>query len=120
MRALAMMVLAVGLLLGTSPASAGSSITGPRVMLAQAQSPTAPQADCDCDRRPISSVDFAARLVYAALGAGAGYLYATMPVATTAVAAAFAGGVITMWVYSSYYVKPAPTEVNWPRTALGN
>lgn len=106
MRALAMMVLAVGLLLGTSPASAGSSIIGPRVVLAQQSAPPAP---CDCGRRPISSVDLAARLVYAALGAGAGYLYATMPVATTAVAAAFAGGVITMWVYSSYYFKPEPT-----------
>lgn len=110
MRALAMVVLAVGLLLGASPASAGSTITGPRVMLAQDRAAPAP-APCDCGRRPISSVDLAARLVYAALGAGAGYLYATMPVATTAVAAAFAGGVITMWVYSSYYFKPEPTPV---------
>ncbi|MEQ8813275.1 MAG: hypothetical protein RLO51_07480 [Thalassobaculum sp.] len=110
MRAMAMMVLAVALLLGASPASAGSSITGPRVVLAQA--PVAPPADCDCSRRPISSIDLAARLVYAALGAGAGYLYATMPVATTAVAAAFAGGVITMWVYSSYYFKPDTADIN--------
>lgn len=110
MRALAMVILAVGLLLGTSPASAGSSITGPRVLLAQDQAPAS--EECDCGKRPISSIDLAARLVYAALGAGAGYLYATMPVATTAVAAAFAGGVITMWVYSSYYFKPAPTEPN--------
>ncbi|GHD49231.1 hypothetical protein GCM10017083_21250 [Thalassobaculum fulvum] len=110
MRALAMMVLAVGLLLGSSPASAGSTITGAHVVLAQAQQPP---AECDCGRRPISSVDLAARLVYAALGAGAGYLYATMPVTTTAIAAAFAGGVITMWVYSSYYFKPAePGELN--------
>lgn len=114
MRALAMLVLAIGLLLGPSPALAGSTLTGPRVMLTQGQQPPAaiPRGDCDCARRPISSVDLAARLVYAALGAGAGYLYATMPVATTAVAAAFAGGVITMWVYSSYYFKPSPDEVN--------
>lgn len=113
MRALAMMIMAIGLLLDPSPASAGSTLTGPRVVLAQSQPPaaTAP-AGCDCDRRPISSVDLAARLVYAALGAGAGYLYATMPVATTAVAAAFAGGVITMWVYSSYYFKPDPDVLN--------
>jgi len=110
MRALAMLVLAVALVLGAAPASAGSSIIGPRVVLAQA--PVAPPADCNCDRRPISSVDLAARLIYAALGAGAGYLYATMPVATTAVAAAFAGGVITMWVYSSYYFKPTPADIN--------
>lgn len=110
MRTIAMMVLAVGLMLAAAPASAGSSITGPRVVLAQAQTQAvpAPGPGCDCGRRPISSVDLAARLVYAALGAGAGYLYATMPVATTAVAAAFAGGVITMWVYSSYYFKPEP------------
>lgn len=112
MRALAMMVLAVGLVLGASPASAGSSITGPRVVLTQAQSPAPIPPDCDCDRRPISSVNLAARLVYAALGAGAGYLYATMPVATTAVAAAFAGGVVTMWVYSSYYFNPEPSAIN--------
>ncbi len=114
MRALAMTVLAVALLLGASPASAGSSIVGPRVVLAQAQGqpPGPPRAGCDCDRRPISSVDLAARMIYAALGAGAGYLYATMPVTTTAVAAAFAGGVITMWVYSSYYFKPASADVN--------
>lgn len=111
MRALAMMVLAVGLLLGVAPASAASSMTGPRVMLVQDRGAAAPPADCDCGRRPISSVDLAARLVYAALGAGAGYLYATMPVATTAVAAAFAGGVITMWVYSSYYFKPEPAPL---------
>lgn len=111
MRALATMILAVALLLGAHPASAGSSIVGPRVMLVQAQAPL-PPANCDCAKRPISSVDLAARLVYAALGAGAGYLYATMPVATTAVAAAFAGGVITMWVYSSYYFKPTGADIN--------
>lgn len=110
MRALALTVLAVALLLGASPASAGSSITGPRVVLTQAE--MTPQAGCDCDRRPISSTDLAARLVYAVLGAGAGYLYATMPVATTAIAAAFAGGVITMWVYSSYYFKPEAAAIN--------
>lgn len=113
MRALAMIMMAVGLLLDPSSASAGSTLTGPRVVLAQSQPPAVvPPGDCDCDRRPISSVDLAARLVYAALGAGAGYLYATMPVATTAVAAAFAGGVITMWVYSSYYFKPDPEVLN--------
>lgn len=111
MRTLAMVVLAFGLWLGASPSWAGSTITGPRVVLAQERSAPAPVPGCDCGRRPISSIDLAARLVYAALGAGAGYLYATMPVATTAVAAAFAGGVITMWVYSSYYFKPE-TAVN--------
>ncbi|HEY9568198.1 MAG TPA: hypothetical protein VIR38_08915 [Thalassobaculum sp.] len=100
-----MFVLAVGLWLGAPATATASSIVGPRVILAQAQVAPAP---CDCDGRPISSFDMAARMVYAALGAGAGYLYATMPVATTAVAAAFAGGVITMWVYSSYYVSPEP------------
>lgn len=112
MRAIAMMILAAGLMLAAAPASAGSSMSGARVVLTQAQAVPAPgqgpAPGCDCGRRPISSVDLAARLVYAALGAGAGYLYATMPVATTAVAAAFAGGVITMWVYSSYYFKPEP------------
>lgn len=112
MRAIAMMVLGLGLLLAAAPPSSASSITGPRVELAQAQAVPPAAPGCDCGRRPISSVDLAARLVYAALGAGAGYLYATMPVATTAVAAAFAGGVITMWVYSSYYFKPEPTPVN--------
>lgn len=108
MRALAMMVLAIGLMLGlAAPASAGSTITGARVVLAQSQMPPPGADGCDCARRPISSTDLAVRLIYAVLGAGAGYLYATMPVATTAVAAAFAGGVITMWVYGSYYAKPA-------------
>lgn len=111
MRALAMVILAVGLLVGASPASAGSSITGPQIMLAQQRLPL-PPADCNCDQRPISSADLAVRMIYAAFGAGAGYLYATMPVVTTAVAAAFAGGVVTMWVYSSYYVKPEPAALN--------
>ena len=112
MRRLAMVVLALGLLLGASPASAGSSVTGARVILAQERIPGVPAPDCDCSRRPISSTDLAVRMIYAALGAGAGYLYATMPVATTAVAAAFAGGVITMWVYSSYYITPAEAAAN--------
>ena len=112
MRALAMVVLAVGLWLGASPAMASSSITGPRVMLAQERLPGVSAPDCDCSRPPISSSDLAVRMVYAVLGGGAGYLYATMPVATTVVAAAFAGGVVTMWVYSSYYVSAPPAGVN--------
>ena len=35
MRALAIAILAMGLLFGASPASAGSSITGPRIILVQ-------------------------------------------------------------------------------------
>ena len=109
---MAMMMLAVGVLLGALPAVASSSITGPRVMLAQDRLPGVSAPECDCSRRPISSSDLAVRMVYAVLGGGAGYLYATMPVATTVVAAAFAGGVVTMWVYSSYYVSPQQAGVN--------
>lgn len=113
MRAIAMMVLAAGLLLGGSPASAGSVTADPHVTLVQDKAPASgPGADCNCDQRPISSADLAVRLIYAALGAGAGYMYATNPVATTAVAAAFAGGVVTMWVYSTYYAKPGEAPVN--------
>ncbi|EDP66076.1 hypothetical protein BAL199_24054 [alpha proteobacterium BAL199] len=111
MRALAIAILAMGLLFGASPASAGSSITGPRIILVQQRVPM-PSTDCNCGQRPISSADLAIRMIYAAFGAGAGYLYATMPVVTTAVAAAFAGGVVTMWVYSSYYTKPEPVVTN--------
>jgi len=104
MRALALMVIAIGLLVGTAPATAASSISGPRAMLVQERAPG--PAMPAVERRPISTTDMIVRLVYAALGAGAGYMYATMPLTTTAVAAAFTGGIITMWVYSSYYAEP--------------
>lgn len=47
------------------------------------------------------------RSMYVAMGAMTGYMFAVMPVTTTAVTAAVASGLVSMWAYD-YMLAPAP------------
>lgn len=82
--------------------------------LAQATVPVAPQQDhsAHLGSPPAptahASGDTSMRNMYIAMGAMTGFMFAAMPVTTTAVSVAVGAGVATMWLYD-FYLSPQPS-----------
>lgn len=81
--------------------------------LAQATAPAASQQDHSAHlaspQVPAAHAadDVSMRNMYIAMGAMTGFMFAAMPVTTTAVSAAVGAGIATMWLYDAY-VTPQP------------
>ncbi|MCR9176286.1 MAG: hypothetical protein NXI19_09840 [Alphaproteobacteria bacterium] len=83
--------------------------SGTAFRLAQSTAPTTtPEQDHSAHRgdRQVpaghAAEDTAMRNMYIAMGAMTGFMFAAMPVTTTAVSAAVGAGVATMWLYDVY------------------
>lgn len=61
--------------------------------------------------QPAAEGDSAMRTMYVSMGAMTGYMFAVMPVTMTAVTAAVASGVVTMWAYD-YLIVPNGVPVH--------
>ena len=87
----------------------------PRVASAEASTPAAPPAastggwfgvSAEAPSAHETSGDDVMRTMYVTMGAMTGYMFAVMPVTTTAVTAAVASGLVSMWAYD-YMLAPA-------------
>ncbi len=87
----------------------------PRVASAEASAPAAPPAastggwfGVSAEAAPAHQTggDDIMRTMYVTMGAMTGYMFAVMPVTTTAVTAAVASGLVSMWAYD-YMLAPA-------------
>jgi hypothetical protein len=90
----------------------------PRVASAEAAAPVAPPTassgswfGVSAEAAPAhqTSGDDVMRTMYVTMGAMTGYMFAVMPVTTTAVTAAVASGLVSMWAYD-YMLAPAPSH----------